>query len=118
MNDKDLEAAKKYAEGELFKPTKFKQDSFEESFLAGMQYERYRQSEIVRMSFEEWWNSDFDPELYGRVSGSVAAVTNMSERCARLSEAWAKEAFMFAYAQGMKDANNNKSEGGLDVKRN
>ncbi len=59
MNDKDLEAAKKYAEGELFKPTRIKQDSFEESFLAGIQYERSRQSEVVRMSFDECRDNNF-----------------------------------------------------------
>lgn len=47
--------------------------------------------------FDYWWNDGKDiPEILGRASQVVLAITNMSERCSRLSEFWAKESWQAA----------------------
>ncbi len=67
-------------------PSRWSQDfEYEDcvhAFLAGIQYERNRQSEVVRMSFDEWY----------------------SQRAIFRSVIKNGEIWEAAYAQGMKDA--------------
>jgi hypothetical protein len=53
QNDKDKDAAENYMENSLWTvPDKACET---EAFLAGIRYERNRQSEVVEMSFDEWF---------------------------------------------------------------
>ena len=62
------------------------------SYLANIQYERNRQSEIVRMSFEEWfrdsWQCEYDSYMRWHFNQF--------------------QAWQTAYKQGMKDAEEKK----------
>lgn len=84
---------------------------YQRGFLDGCDHVESLNNEVASKTFEEWWDSDKDiPEILGRASETVKAVTNMSERCSRLSEFWAQEAFQAALEIGRKLERDKQSE--------
>lgn len=102
QNDKDEKEYESYAQwsksyfGHGMPPSQNYYESTMSAFLAGIQYERNRQSEVVKKSFEDHCKKAFIIEDEEDVREEIEAnYVGFYE----LQDCWSN-----AYAQGMKDA--------------